>query len=320
MLGATAGAVCLFPVFVLVTGIWDVVRFRWQMPSVRLFCFIVQYMVNDSVEILLAAPLRLAAGCGFVSESRASRMRYERLQAWSIRILVRRARQLLGIRLDIDPAAIDALCPGPAIVLCHHVSALDAALPSLLYQTIGFHSRGVIMAELLADPGFDLIYRHTGSVFVARDNDPGSRARVAQIARDLDARTVAVIFPEGRLFRPQVLQDALARLRERDPKRAARLADLKHVLPPRPGGVNALLDNAPEADVVLIKHGFAPYATLAELARQVPLEHSIAVEVRRVRHVDIPVDHDARVKWLDGIWIDLDDWIHDHQRGATSVP
>jgi 1-acyl-sn-glycerol-3-phosphate acyltransferase len=275
-------------------------------------------MINDTVEILLAAPLWLASGCGLVSEDAASRARYERVQAWSIRLLARRARQLLDVRLDIDPAAVDALCPGPAIVLCHHVSVLDAALPSLLYQTIGLHSRGVIMAELLADPGFDLIYQHAGSVFIARDDDPDARVRVAQIARILDARTVAVIFPEGRLFRPHVLEHALARLNERDPERAARLADLEYVLPPRPGGVNALLDSAPEADVVVISHAFHPYASLAELARHAPLQHAIKVDVRRVPRADIPDDPDGRVKWLDQIWHDVDHWVHNHLDDATS--
>ena len=115
-------------------------------------------MVNDTVEIVLAAPLWFAASCRLGLDRRSSRARYERLQGWSIRVLARRAKQLLGIHLDVDPAAIAALSPGPAIVSCHHASILDAALPSLHYHTIGFHTRGVIMAELLADPGFDLIY------------------------------------------------------------------------------------------------------------------------------------------------------------------
>jgi 1-acyl-sn-glycerol-3-phosphate acyltransferase len=319
MLGATAAAVCLLPLVLLVVGTWDVVRFRWRLPSVRLSCFVVQYMVNDTVEILLAAPLWLASGCGLAFQGQASRARYERVQAWSIRLLARRARQLLGIRFDIDPAVIDALVPGPAIVLCHHASVLDAALPSLLYQTIGFHTRGVVMAELLADPGFDLIYQHAGSVFIGRDNDPDARARVAAISTGLDSRTVAVIFPEGRLFRPHVLQRALARLGERDPERAARLAHLEHVLPPRPGGVDALLDNAPGADVVVIKHALDQYPTLEAFWHRLPLKNPVAVAVERVPRTDIPADPDARAKWLDQIWIELDEWLHDHHADATFI-
>jgi 1-acyl-sn-glycerol-3-phosphate acyltransferase len=319
MLGATSAAVCLFPFVVLVTGTWDVVRFRWRLPTVRLFCFVVQYMVNDSVEILIAGPLWVASGCGLASERRASRARYERVQAWSIRLLARRARQLLGVRLEIDPAAIDALSPGPAIVLCHHASILDTALPSLLYQTIGLHTRGVIMAELLADPGFDLIYQHAGSVFIGRDNDPEARACVAEISTDLDPRTVAVIFPEGRLFRAHVLRRALTRLDERDHERGGRLAHLEHVLPPRPGGVDALLDSAPEADVVIVRHTFDQYPSIAELWRHLPLDDPITVEVQRVPRADIPVDHGARVKWLDQTWCDTDDWIRFRHKDVTSA-
>jgi 1-acyl-sn-glycerol-3-phosphate acyltransferase len=313
VLGATVAALCVLPLAVIVAAIWDTARFRRRLPTARMLCFLLQYLVNDSVEILLAAPLWLGSGCGLVAESRASRARYERVQAWSIRLLARRARQLLGVRLDIDPAAIDALAPGPAIVLCRHVSALDTALPSLLYQTIGFHSRGVIMAELLADPGFDLLYHHAGSVFIARDNDPEARVHVASIAHDLDARTVAVIFPEGRLFRRDVLRRSSARLSERDPERAARLAGLEHVLPPRPAGVNALLDAAPDADVVIINHAFDVCATLGDLIRRVPLEEAIAVDIRRVPRADIPGDPDGRVQWLDEVWCDMNDWLHRHR-------
>ena len=138
-------------------------------------------------------------------------------------MLARRAEHLLGLRLDIDPASTAALTPGPVIVLCRHVNILDASLPTLLYQRLGYHTRGVIMAELLADPGFDLIYARTGSVFIPRDNGPEAIAMVRDIGQSIDATTAVVIFPEGRLFRPDRLERAKARLALENPERAARL-------------------------------------------------------------------------------------------------
>jgi 1-acyl-sn-glycerol-3-phosphate acyltransferase len=204
------------------------------------------------------------------------------------------------------------LTPAPAIVLCRHVSLFDASLPSLLYQRLGMHTRGVIVAELLADPGFDLLYQRVGSVFIPRDNAPDARQHAATAGRQLDERTVAVIFPEGRLFRPDVLQRSLHRLVERDPQRAERLAGLRHLLPPRPAGLFALLDAAPGADLVAINHaGLDPYPTFAELVRHVPLAHPIHVRAERIPRTDIPDDPTLRTAWLDQLWCGQDQWVHE---------
>ena len=146
-------------------------------------------------------------------------------------------RTATRIRFDIDPISTSALTPGPVIVLCRHVNVVDASLPTLLYQHLGYRTRGVIMIELLADPGFDLIYSRTGSVFIPRDNGPEAIGMVRTIGRDVDATTAVVIFPEGRLFRPDRLKRAVSRLTLGNPERGARLSSLRHVLPPRPGGV-----------------------------------------------------------------------------------
>jgi 1-acyl-sn-glycerol-3-phosphate acyltransferase len=314
MLAATAAAVLLSPVVVAGAVVWDLVRLRWRFPTVRVYLFACQYLLNDSVEVLAAGPLWVAAGFGARLDRPVWQRRHQRLQAWSIAVLAGRAERLLGVRLDTDAQIASVLVPAPAIVVCRHVNLLDASLPSLLYQRLGYHTRGVIMAELLADPGFDLLYQRAGSVFIPRDNSIDARALVADVAEELDDRSVAVIFPEGRLFRPELLAGYLAKVAERDPARGARLAGLRHLLPPRPGGLSVLLDALPDADVVVIDHaGLDPYPTFAELARHVPLPDPIRVTARRVARADIPDDPDARVEWLDTLWVEMDRWVHDNQ-------
>jgi 1-acyl-sn-glycerol-3-phosphate acyltransferase len=312
MLAAAAVAVVAAPILVPAVVVVDLVRFRWRLPTLRLYGFVVQYLLNDSAEILAAGPLWVAAGFGTGLNRPASRRRHQRLQVWSIRLLARRADQLLGIRVETTSDLADVLRPAPAVVICRHVSLFDASLPSLLYQQLGYHTRGVIMAELLADPGFDLLYQRAGSVFIPRDNSPDARHQAAAVSEGLDDRTVAVIFPEGRLFRADVLERAMSRLAERDPARAERLAGLTHLLPPRPGGLSALLDAAPEADVVVINHaGLDRYPTFAELAHHVPLTTPLEVTASRIPRADIPDDPVARTEWLDGLWCDLDSWVHE---------
>ncbi len=309
MLGITAVGVVASPFILTAAAIVDLAKFRVRLPTVRVVLFLLQYAINDSIEILLAPVYWVLAGLGTRLDQPASMARHERLQRWSVDVMARRAEQLLGLRLDIDAASIAAMAPGPVIVLCRHVNVVDASLPALLYQRIGFRIRGVIMAELLADPGFDLIYNRTGSVFIPRDNGPEAITIVRQLGHALEPTTAVVIFPEGRLFRPDRLQRAVSRLGLENPDRAARLASLRHVLPPRPGGVLALLDTIP-ADVVVIVHtGLEQFASFAELAKAVPLRAPIEVTAWRVPVDQIPEADLERIAWLDAQWLLVDDCV-----------
>ncbi len=313
MLGATVIGVLASPVIVVVAAVADLARGRRRMPTVRVALFLLQYGINDSIEILLAGPYWIIAGFGTRLDRPASIARHERLQRWSVALLARRAEHLLGLRVDVDDHSIAAFQTGPIIVLCRHVNILDASLPSLLTHRLGFRSRGVIMTELLADPGFDLIYPRTGSVFIPRDNGADAVAIVRELGRGVDASTAVVIFPEGRLFRPERLLRAIERLSVAHPDRADRLASLRHVLPPRPSGVLALVDTIP-ADVVVIAHcGLDEYASFAELARAVPLRDPVRVAAWRVPKAEIPLDDPARIEWLDHLWVLVDEWVERHQ-------
>ena len=310
MLAATAALVLLSPVVLTAAAIADLARGRRRFPTVRLSMFAMQYAVNDSAEILLAPVLWMVAGFGTLLDGPASIRRHQRLQEWSVAVLARRAERLLGVCLDLDAQSTAALTPGPVIVLCRHVSIVDASIPTLLYQRLGHHTRGVIMAELLADPGFDLIYRRTGSVFIPRDNGPEAIALLQPLRHSVDRSTAVVIYPEGRLYRAELRVRFLTKIAGADPGRGRRLATLRHVLPPRPGGVLALLDAIPSADVVVIAHaGLDQFARFTDLARAAPLARPLTVTAWRIRSADIPHDPMERVAWLDEQWLRVDEWI-----------
>ena len=316
MLGATAVAVITLPLIVVGAAAADLIRARPRFPTLRVALFLGQYAINDSVEILLAGPLWLLAGCGRRLDHPASVGRHERLQAWSLDLLARRAERLLGLRIEIDQSALDVLTPGPVIVLSRHVNLVDASLPSLLYQRLGMRARVAIMAELLADPGFDLIYGRTGSVFIPRESSV-ARELVRRLADGVDHRTAVVIFPEGRLYREDVRRRALARLGATDPDRAARLEGLRHVLPPRPGGVLALLDALPAADVVVLVHtGLDGYASFRDLVGAVPLPEPIRCTAWRIPSAAVPAAPEQRIEWLDEQWLAVDR----HVGGTASAP
>lgn len=309
MLGVTVVGVLASPAIITVAAVVDLAHRRVRFPTVRVALFLLQYGINDSVEIVLAPVYWVMAGFGTRLDTPTSIARHERLQHWSIAVLARRAERLLGLHLEIDAASMVALTPGPVVVLCRHVNIVDASLPSLLYQRLGYRTRGVIMAELLADPGFDLIYARTGSVFIPRDNGPDAIAMIRGIGESVDSTTAVVVFPEGRLFRPDRLKRAAARLAAENPERAARLASLGHVLPPRPRGVLALLDSI-AADVVVISHrGLDQFASFADLAKAVPLRDPIEVAAWRIPRDEIPAGEAERIAWLDEQWVRADAWI-----------
>ena len=309
MLGSTAVAFVGFPILAPLAVASDVVRFRFRLPTLRVYLFLLQYLFNDSAEIV-AAP--------FLWLGRAPTGAYERIQQWSADLLVKRAHQILGITLDLDRRSLSEIAPGPVIVIARHASVFDATLPSLLVSEAGVTTRGLIMAEMLADPGFDIFYGRLGWKFIPRDDGPNALRQVAQLADGADEKTALVIFPEGRVFSKAALRRSLERLEESAPERARRMSGLRHSLPPRPGGVTALLAAQPEADVVLVSHtGLDKHGTLAELAKVVPLDSQVSVTARRIKRRDIPDTPAKQTVWLDELWLDQDSTIGQTKK-ATS--
>ena len=88
------------------------------------------------------------------------------------------------------------------------------------------------------------------------------------------------------------------------------------MLPPRRGGVLALLDAAPEADVVLLAHtGLEEAARLGDLWRGSLVGGTIDVEMWRIRRARIPADAAGREAWLRDCWRRVDHWV-ESRRGA----
>src|SRR4029079_6851891 len=108
MLVTTAALLVTSPVVLSVAVVVDLAHLRRKYPTVRLSLFAMQYALNDSAEILAAPLLWLAAGVGTRCAGSAPIRRHQRLQAWSLAVMARRAERLLGVRLDVDAATTAA--------------------------------------------------------------------------------------------------------------------------------------------------------------------------------------------------------------------
>ena len=113
------------------------------------------------------------------------------------------------------------------------------------------------------------------------------------------------------------------KIAERDPALAVRAEQIRHLLPPKVGGVLAILEGAPDADILVVGHtGFDGLRRMSEIWDGVLVGRDIRVRIRRIPRADVPLDADARVAWLFDTWLELDGWIG-AQLGAppvTAVP
>ena len=296
----------------------DTVRGRLRLPASRLWLVGLQYLLNEVVELLTAPGIWFLSIPGDLLGLGHSSRLSSRVAMWSARTLTRRAEQLLGVRLEIE--GVCAVQPHQRlVVVSRHCSLLDAALPAVVLDDLvpGVARRelaGVLMAELLVDPGFDIVYQRMGSVFVDRDDGPAARRAVRSMAESLGLGGIALIFVEGRLFSERRLQARLESLREDEPQRARRLDSLHHVLPPRAGGFTELLAGAPEADVLVVDHtGLESVPSLRDLARRAPVQHPVRVRVRHFQREDVPVESAAMGEWLDDRFVEMDRWVTDQQ-------
>ena len=133
-----------------------------------------------------------------------------------------------------------------------------------------------------------------------------TRKALESLAAGLDAESVVVIFPEGTRANARKRERALRSIAASDPDRAARLADLRCLLPIRPSGTLALLRGAPEADLVFAWHtGFDGLDTFGGIYRRLRNGgHDSVFVASRVARSDVP--DEGLLEWLDERWLRMD--------------
>jgi 1-acyl-sn-glycerol-3-phosphate acyltransferase len=226
------------------------------------------------------------------------------------------AERWLGLRLRIEGVAEGETGrergdgDRPLIVLSRHAGAGDALL--LVHHLLTDYLRRprmVMKAVLQLDPCIDIAANRMPNAWVS----PGGGAvdDIARLAAGLGPRDALVIFPEGGNFSPERRRRAIRRLtRLRRVREAERAARIRHLMPPRPGGVLAALEAAPSADVVFVAHvGLDHMATPGDIWRHVPLTGDVCARWWRIPAEDVPRDREARTDWLYTQWERADAWI-----------
>jgi 1-acyl-sn-glycerol-3-phosphate acyltransferase len=306
------------PLWLIGAGIASAFVPGWLRP-VRLIWVMVLHLTLESIMLVELFGLWIASGFGlFIRRPFFERIHYDMVQAYLV-IFFREARRVLRLKVETVGPTPDAFPGDPLLVFCRHAGPGDSF--TLIYALMHWYHREprVVLKDTMAwDPAIGIMLHRLPSRFIKPN--PGAagadvESQIAEMARGLDENDAFVIFPEGGNFTPARRERAIKRLRGLGLERMAQRAErMKHVLAPRPGGVIAALDAAPDADVLLVAHtGLDHLLTVRDLWHALPMDKQIMMRWWRVPRDEIPTDRDAQIEWLFDWWGRIDDWVEQHR-------
>jgi 1-acyl-sn-glycerol-3-phosphate acyltransferase len=319
-----APAVVLFTVFVLTTlPVWMLLAaalspfLPGRLRALRVLWVVIVALVLESVGLLVMLGLWLAAGFGLAIRTPPFQHLHYQLVGWYLRVLYREAARVLRLRVDVEGPDPDEYLARPLLVFCRHAGPGDSFL--IIHALINWYAREprIVLSEALQwAPALDVVLNRLPNRFLPSGDGEQLERRIGELATALDANDAFVIFPEGGNFTERRRLAGIARLRRRGLEDMARRAQaMRHVLPPRPGGVAAALSAAVDADVVWVAHaGLDHLYTARDVWRELPLDGTVRMRWWRVPAAEVPRGEDAQVEWLYQWWARIDDWVDDIRR------
>mgnify|MGYP005990456961 CR=1 FL=1 len=289
---------------------------RWR--ALRLLWLVVVCLSFETLLLVVLLGLWLASGFGWrIRSPYFAGIHYDLVQGTLIAFF-REARRVLALRIRTDGPHPTRHPDGPVLVMCRHAGPGDSFI--LMYALLHWYHREprVVLKNTLAwDPAIDVILNRIPARFISPNPAAGEdlESQIAALATGLDDNDAFVIFPEGGNFTPERRDRGIARLRKLGLERmAVRAEEMIHVLAPRPGGVLAALEAAPDADVLMVAHtGLDHLVTVGDLWRELPMDKQITMRWWQVSRAEIPEDRDERIEWLYGWWEQIDEWIEDNR-------
>jgi 1-acyl-sn-glycerol-3-phosphate acyltransferase len=300
---------------IVVAALVPVLPGRWRL--LRILWLTVVWVTAESVLLVILFGWWIASGFGrLIRTPYWEGVHYDLVQGLMY-VVFREARRVLALRIETDGPAPDAHPGRPLIVACRHAGPGDSF--TLIHALMHWYDREprVVLKDTLAwDPSVDVVMNRIPARFVSPSKGGQNfEEQIAALARGLDENDAFVIFPEGGNFTPERRRRGIDRLRKLGLERMARRAEqMTHVLAPRPGGLLAALDAAPDADVVLVAHtGLDHMLTVGDVWRELPMDKVIVMRWWQVPRDEIPVERGARIDWLFEWWERIDEWVDEHR-------
>ncbi|MGH4009370.1 MAG: 1-acyl-sn-glycerol-3-phosphate acyltransferase [Pseudonocardiaceae bacterium] len=283
-----------------------------RLRALRVLWVVVVALVLESAGLVALLGLWLAAGFGLAIRTPPFQYLHYQLVGWYLRVLYREAARVLRLRVDVEGPDPDDYHDRPLLVFCRHAGPGDSFL--LAHALVNWYAREprIVLSEALQwGPALDVVLNRLPNRFLPGGGGEQMQQRIGELATALDHNDAFVIFPEGGNFTERRRLAGIARLRARGLEDMARRSEaMRHVLPPRPGGVAAALAAAADADVVWVAHaGLDHLYTVADIWRELPLDQTVRMRWWRVPAAEVPRDEGAQVEWLYHWWERIDDWV-----------
>lgn len=314
-----APAVVLLTVVVLTTlPVWVLLAaaaspfLPGRLRALRVSWVVLVALVLESVALGILAALWVGAGFGLALRTARFQYLHYRLVGWYLGVLYRAVARVMRLEVEVEGPHPDEYLDRPLLVFCRHAGPGDSFL--LVHALVNWYAREprIVLTETMQwAPALDVLLNRLPNRFIGAGRGDRLVERIGELATGLDRDDAFVIFPEGGNFTERRRLAGIDRLRRRGHEDMARRSEeMRHVLPPRPGGVAAALAAAPDADVVWVAHaGLDHLFTAADIWRELPLDTTVSMRWWRVPATEVPVGEDAQVDWLYDWWERIDDWV-----------
>jgi 1-acyl-sn-glycerol-3-phosphate acyltransferase len=291
----------------------------------RLVFLAIAYLVWDAAALIVLAGLWVAAGFGWKIRTPAFQRAHYVVTGRFLGILFWLARWSLHLAVEVVGTDPDTAEPGrPEIVVSRHAGPGDSFI--LIHGLVNWFDREpriVLKATLQWDPAIDVLLNRLPNRFISpgRTGTHSLEQEISELATGLDDNDAFVIFPEGGNFTPRRRISAIARLRARGLADMAEKAEhLHNLLPPKPSGLNAAIEAAPDAGVIFVAHtGLDRMITVADVWRELPMDKRLVMRFWSVDPEDVPSDEEERVAWLYDWWARIDSWIEENRPSARPL-
>ena len=284
----------------LLPGRWRPLRAGWMVGL---------HLLLETAVLIALFVLWVASGFGAAIRSpRFERAHYDVVRAY-LRLMFAEARRVLHVEVAVEGPEPSSMSGRPLLVFSRHAGPGDSFM--LVHALVNWYDREprVVLKDTLQwDPAVDVLLNRLPNRFI---RPGGGTPPIRELASGLDDDDAFVIFPEGGNFTARRRARGIARLRAQGLLAEAEQAEqLRNVLAPRPGGVVAALEQAPDADVVWVAHsGLDHLVSVADVWRALPMDSVVRMRWWRVPAADVPRGETAQVAWLNDWWARIDDWI-----------
>lgn len=340
---AAVALLSVTPISLLIAlALTSLVPGRFRLP--RVLWLVTVYLVWDAVLVVVLFLLWIASGFGWKLRTPTFVDLHYRVGALALRVLLMIFSRVLRLEMVAAGAADPATDPevrlansdsnvvsaraafvelfssgSPLIVASRHGGPGDSfILIHTLFNGVHRRPRIVLKDTLQWDPAIDILLNRVPTRFITptgfggkRGGGAGVEQRIGELAQGLGPDDALVIFPEGGQVSATRRRHRIDKLRRAGRlELAARAEELRHVMPPQPGGVHAALQATPDSDMILIGHtGLDQLLTLGDIWRELPMDKRIIMRAWRVPHHQIPTDREALAAWLFDWFEHIDAWI-----------